>query len=231
MRIVSWFPREHRVEACIVVYARCIEFERFVEVKSLLTADEIAELTHRLGALVMMNPYNPDGPYVLDISLYDERKVALMLVWLAEGEPGENWQEESLDGRNFDITKHWLTDEGMPMRGEMRLRYVTNRGCAMPNLRSKLAAQTLVGSGRQYLIPLDRVRPPTPEHLKSKFAKPKVEKEFGTVSPSAGKRNLNAPAIRARSSSSGASSGGSRPGTSQAGTSGYTGSDAAGYSL
>jgi hypothetical protein len=196
-------------------------------VKALLTANEIAELTHRLGALNLMNPYNPDGPYVLDISLYDERKVALMLVWLAEGEPGENWQEESLDGRDFDITKQWLTDEGMPMRGEMRLRYVTNPGCAMPQLRSKLAEQTLIGGGQQHLIPSDRVRPPTPEHLKSKFAKPKVEKEFGTVSPSAGKRDLH----RRSGGSRGEASSSSRPSTSQSGTSGYNGPDKAGYSF
>ena len=28
-----------------------------------------------------------------------------MLIWLAEGEPGENWQEESLDGRDFGKNK------------------------------------------------------------------------------------------------------------------------------
>merc|ERR1711871_1545744 len=31
LRIIEWFPRGHRVEACVAVYARCIEFERFVE--------------------------------------------------------------------------------------------------------------------------------------------------------------------------------------------------------
>ena len=213
LKIISWFPRQHRVEPCVAIYARCIEFERFVEVKSLLTADEIQELTHRLGALCLMNPYNPDGPYVLELSLYDERKVALMLVWLAEGEPGENWQEESFEGRDFDITKQWLTDEGMPPKGVMRLRYVTNPGCAIAPLRSKLAAQTLIGPNRQYLIPSDRLRPPTPEHLKSKFAKPKVEKEFGTVSPSAGKRNLSRPSFSRGGQSEASSS--SRPNTSQ----------------
>ena len=151
-------------------------------------------------------------------------------------EPGENWQEESLDGRDFDITKSWLTDEGMPPRGEMKLRYVTNPGCAIPTLRSKLAQQTLIGGGQQHLIPSDRVRPPTPDHLKSKFAKPKEEKEFGTVSPSAGKRNLNAPAGRGGGGSRGSNGNGgtgSRPGTSNSvgGTSSYSGPDAAGYSL
>jgi len=38
-----------------VTFARCIDFEKFVSVKSLLTANEIAEVTHRLGALNMMN--------------------------------------------------------------------------------------------------------------------------------------------------------------------------------
>ena len=59
--------REHRVEACVILFARCIDGQNFVSVKSLLTAFEIAEVTHRLGALNMMNPYNPDGPYVLGI--------------------------------------------------------------------------------------------------------------------------------------------------------------------
>ena len=118
----------------------------------------------------------------------------------------------------------------------MKLRYVTNPGCAIPQLRSKLAQQTLIGGGQQHLIPSDRVRPPTPDHLKSKFAKPKEEKEFGTVSPSAGKRNLDAPARRGGGGSRGSNGNGgtgSRPGTSNSvgGTSSYSGPDAAGYSL
>jgi len=169
LRIVGWFPREHRVEACVILYARCIDFERFVAVKSLLTANEIADVTQRLGALSLMNPYNPDGPYILDLAKYDERKVALMLIWLADGEPGENWQDESLDDRDLDITKNWLTDEGLPPKGIMKLRYVTNPCCAVPELRSKLAENTLIGGGKTDLIPQDRVRPPTPEHLKSRF--------------------------------------------------------------
>ena len=102
---------------------------------------EILELKSRLGVLATMNPYSPDGLYELDLRVFDQRKVALMLVWLADGEPGENWQEESLDGRALDITTVWLTDEGMPKKGIMRLRYVTNLECAIPKLRSMLAAE------------------------------------------------------------------------------------------
>ena len=50
----------------------------------------------------------------------------------------------------------------------MKLRYVTNKGCAIPLLRSKLAEQTLIGGGHQHLIPINMVRPNTPDHLKSK---------------------------------------------------------------
>ena len=53
----------------------------------------------------IMNPYMPDGPYVLDLAMHDERKVALMLIWLAAGEPGAGsphttWTIFQHDGRN-----------------------------------------------------------------------------------------------------------------------------------
>jgi hypothetical protein len=71
-------------------------------------------------------------------------------------------------GRQLDITTVWLTDEGMPSKGIMRLRYVTNKGCAVPALRGALAAETLVGPGKEHLIPSHlRKKEVTPRDLRS----------------------------------------------------------------
>jgi len=77
-----------------------------------------------------------------------------------------------------------LRHEGLPPKGIMKLRYVTNPCCAVPELRSKLAENTLIGGGKTDLIPQDRVRPPTPEHLKSRFTgDEEEEKVFAGVRP------------------------------------------------
>ena len=93
-RIVKWFPHGHRVETVVTLFARCLDHEHFYTIQRNLTAEETVELKQRLGSLQLMNPYMPDGPYRLDLAYHDERKVALMLIWLAEGEPGENWEDE-----------------------------------------------------------------------------------------------------------------------------------------
>lgn len=179
-RICQWFPTGNRADAAISLYARCIDLENFYLIQRLLTPSEIHVLKRKLGALAVMNPYMPDGPYSLDLSLHDERKVALMLVWLAAGEPGENWQNETFqhpgqEPRKLDVTTAWTTDEGMPEKGVMSLTYVTNRHCAIPALRNRLAAQTLIGSGHDQLIPEDMRRPATPPWLRNKRAQPKKD--------------------------------------------------------
>ena len=110
-RLVGWLPKGQRAEAAVTLFGRCLKMEDFKNVEKVLTIEEIHELKERLGAMAVMNPYNPDGPYELDLRVYDQRKVALMLIYLADGEPGENWQEESIDGRALDITRVWMTDE------------------------------------------------------------------------------------------------------------------------
>eukprot|EP01050_Picozoa_sp_SAG11_P005138 SAG11_NODE_350_length_10389_cov_6.616618_3_plen_264_part_00 len=182
-RVVRWFPRGHRVEALATLYARCIDIEKFYSVRHFLTEEETGQASRRLGALAMVNPYMPDGPYRLDLSNSDERKVALMLIYLAEGEPGENWQDEMIEypnqePRKLDITNAWTTDEGMPDKGIMSLTYVTNKHCAVPKLREKLAKATQIGENFCHLIP-EELKPVDRPWLRNNYKK---EKEFRDMS-------------------------------------------------
>lgn len=60
--------------------------------------------------------------------------------------------------RKLDITTAWTTEEGMPSIGVMSLSYVTNLRCAVPDLRSRLAADTPIGAGKSHLIPEELIK-------------------------------------------------------------------------
>jgi hypothetical protein len=93
-----------------------------------LSPFEIACLICRLGYLNLYNPCKPEGSYELDLSRREERILAKILCSLAVQEPGDNWtyqtfrwqrNMESMPG--WQLTQPWLTEDGMPMRGNFVL--------------------------------------------------------------------------------------------------------------
>lgn len=60
-----------------------------------LRPDEGREVLFRRGYLNCVNPVFADRYYRLDLSVWDEREMAKILVRLAMTEPGENWLEET----------------------------------------------------------------------------------------------------------------------------------------
>jgi len=86
----------------------------------------------RLGAFNMFNPMHPEGPWKLDVSLPDDRKVALALIQLAIKEEGPKGTKDTLLDFNFTpakgkkITKlpeTWPPE--MPKEGVWELTYNT----------------------------------------------------------------------------------------------------------
>lgn len=59
------------------------------------TLPERKEVVCRIGWLCLWNPLLPDGMYHLDMSVWEDHKLAELLVKLAVVEPGENWEDET----------------------------------------------------------------------------------------------------------------------------------------
>ena len=77
-----------RVEAFLALVGRVLDPERLALPK-FFTWDEVQELRSRLGHLNVLNPFLPDGRYLLDLRRHDERATAAALLRLAV-EPGGN---------------------------------------------------------------------------------------------------------------------------------------------
>jgi len=93
----------------------------------------VAQLVGRLGYPAVFNPCDPDGSYSFDLSLREHVIVAHAMVVLAYEEPGENVQNERLNGQaQAQIPSSWLQINGIPEEGAWELHYVTKPLCSYP---------------------------------------------------------------------------------------------------
>ncbi|CAM9116440.1 unnamed protein product [Pylaiella littoralis] len=168
MEIASAFPWQDcgRVQALVTVFSRIVDVDNFGEVVlNAVRDEEKRELEHRLGILNVQNPIRPDGPYVLDLKVWEEREWAKILIKLAVEEPGANWEHETYThARGTPAIQGWLLPEswtredeemngdGGPRRsGILCLRYITDvaKGCiAKWEVRRALQIRTLGGIPR-----------------------------------------------------------------------------------
>jgi hypothetical protein len=132
----------------------------FELVLKILTPFETACLYCRVGILNIYNPCKPEGAWQLDLSHYDERIVAKTLCLLSTVEPGVNWTSQEFRWqRNMDpmpgweLTQMWMTDEGMPSRGFLKITYFSGatknlKGCCpFVNYRLGLLHAVLINEG------------------------------------------------------------------------------------
>lgn len=81
--------KEGKVEAAVLCFQKVLDLGNFRQVVlERVAPDVMVSIFNRLGWLNVVNPYNPDGFYVLDLAEWDQRRVAQMLVDLAVKEPG-----------------------------------------------------------------------------------------------------------------------------------------------
>eukprot|EP01035_Chromulina_nebulosa_P020409 gene20409-26486_t len=123
------FVGSYRVELIVSLFSRIVDLHNFNFLLSVLTAEEVACIYIRIGWLCLFNPMRPEGVYRLDLSRWEERQVAKMLIHLSVVEPGINWYDESYTSSHqgkpmpgWTLTKVWYTENGMPKQGILQLR-------------------------------------------------------------------------------------------------------------
>ncbi|CAM9229407.1 unnamed protein product [Laminaria digitata] len=162
-RILESFPREGQIRAEVVVtfYHKVTDIDQMCLLVDALRPDESREVFTRRGFLNVTNPFFADRYYRLDLSVWDDREMAKILIRLAMMEPGENWIDETYERKielgplpGWELPLDWTTPditsdkkEGGPRRfGILTLWYASTPrlGC-MPNLgvRQDLAKRTL----------------------------------------------------------------------------------------
>jgi hypothetical protein len=145
---------DSRIELIFILFDRLADLHNFIFIMAVLTEQEAAQVFYRLGWLNVWSPIIPDNYYELNITRYEEREIAKMLVRLSIDEPGENWQgesfgwskEENIPG--WELNMSWLKDGGFPEKGYLRLEYYSGAdkgGESVWPTRRELAALTLGG--------------------------------------------------------------------------------------
>jgi len=151
------FVGSYRVELIVSLFSRIVDLHNFNFLLAVLTTEEIACIYIRIGWLCIFNPMKPEGVYRLDLSKWEERQIAKMLIHLSVVEPGINWYEESYTSSHqgkpmpgWTLTKVWYTENGMPKQGILQLKMSSGEGMyqnrCTPDitLRQQLLLLTLV---------------------------------------------------------------------------------------
>ena len=94
---------------------------------------ELDELKRRLGSLCMVNPWHPDGQYLLRLSEYDQRLVARIIIKIAVNEGHTRVLKDMYYGAKnpdmgFSLSHKWI-DEGPPKLGCWKVTFKSHRRC------------------------------------------------------------------------------------------------------
>ena len=139
-----------RVDLVVALFPKVVDLPEFHRVLFALTVPERREVVHRLGMLNLWDPHRPDGDYVLDLSVWEERVMASMLAQLAVTEPGPTFR--GLGGRGgadfndipgWRLPTSWLEDT--PRSGLLRVHVTsTDEGSRVKwDERRRLCRQVL----------------------------------------------------------------------------------------
>ena len=116
LRLITVDEAGPRVNVFVILWPRIVDEENLHRAMSGLDPAEIASLRVRLGQGNIFNPFSPDGPYRLDLSIHEDRVVGKCLLELAVAEEGENIIEEKMNGEEFCSPIEWLDALPMPSR-------------------------------------------------------------------------------------------------------------------
>jgi hypothetical protein len=143
--------QQARPELVVALFGRMLDMENMWDtLLQHLSESQRAILVTRIGPLNLLNPMRPDGHYRLDLEVYEQWRVAFVLVKLASCEGETAWRGVMLNGQPFELPMSWVTvgdaGAGIPRSGVLALTFVSER----PNtrVRHELSKWTLLAGHR-----------------------------------------------------------------------------------
>jgi hypothetical protein len=156
--IVMEFPlygyesQPHRESAIVCVFSRLVDPENIETLLDTIPPTSHAGVYHRLGWLNVVNAWDVDKLFCIDLSYDDARIIAIMLAKFAAVEPGDNFvlpkfrrSEKDLFVPGWDLPASWTIDpdkakawDGVPRKGDMLAIYSSapENGCKLiPSIR------------------------------------------------------------------------------------------------
>jgi hypothetical protein len=122
----------YRVDIIISLFSRLVDIHNFELILAELSPTEAGCVYVRLGWLNIFNPMKIEGSYELEMSRWEERMVAKILISVALREPGENiihgsfqWDRDTEKTPGWVITQSWLADDSMQRKGYLALTYAS----------------------------------------------------------------------------------------------------------
>ena len=120
--VLSLFKHaEHRVEVCVIGYARTQDWHGFKNVTLALRPREIRILQHRIGMANLFDEIVAVDFYELDLERPVDRFVMQELLHLATVEPGDNIVDCMYQGIDFSVPAGWL--KSVPKQGVISFYY------------------------------------------------------------------------------------------------------------
>ena len=118
------------IDLVVSLFSRLVDIHNFEIIMAEMTPSEAASLYMRLGWLNIFNPLKVEGSFELEMSRWEERMVAKIIMTLAMYEPGENivdgtfqWDRDTEKTPGWVITSAWLSDDSMPRKGYLGLTF------------------------------------------------------------------------------------------------------------
>ena len=93
----------YRVDLVVCLFSRIVDIHNFEIILEQLSAAEAGCVYMRLGWLNLFNPMKVEGSYELEMSRWEERMVAKMLISLALREPGQTNTHGSFQWDRYEI--------------------------------------------------------------------------------------------------------------------------------
>lgn len=140
--LISNFTKPiERIELFVIFFCRIVDEGNLDVALAEFTDHERHAVMYRLGPLHVFNPLRPDGLFQLDLSRFDNRTMATILVKLATHEQGRVLCEQRYNGFEFQLPMSWLTN--MPNKGVWEVRYATPDDAANLKARCEVAESFL----------------------------------------------------------------------------------------
>ncbi|GMH50206.1 hypothetical protein TL16_g00716 [Triparma laevis f. inornata] len=132
-KMLAYFEKPlERVELFVIFFCRLVDEENMHLALNCLSQEEKDAVMHRLGALNLFNPFQPDSKYSLDLSQHDTHLLAEILIKLGIGEHGKTLHEETYNGFAFTLPVAWINS--VPRKGVYEVVFHTpDDGLAIAN--------------------------------------------------------------------------------------------------